>query len=559
MKTNRRGLLGLLGAGAAGGYASSALANQSAQVRFEHGVASGDPLSDRVILWTRVTLPAGHTAPVMVQWRVFDAATDQLVASGSIQTGRERDYTVKIDVTGLKPSTDYRFHFFAGEMASPVGRTRTLAADGVRPVNLAVVSCQLYPGGLFNAYEAIAAMPELDAVVHLGDYIYEYGASDSDYGMATGARLNRLPQPPHEIISLSDYRMRHAQYKSDTDLQAAHACAPFICVWDDHETANDAWMHGAENHQPENEGAFADRKANALKAYYEWMPIREVAAGKLPEAINRTFHFGELASLLMVETRLTGRTKALAYETDLTAKDGPEGEPVLDIEAFAALRNDPARSLMSAEQHNWLRSELKASKAAGKRWQLLGNQVVMARVQGPDVSKMMTPDQVAGLMAQIPEAYRDQFEQALFLFKMDMPFNMDAWDGYPADRERLYADFAEAQVQPVVLSGDSHAFWVNDLKDASGQKRAIEFGTAAISSPSIADALGGFPLGQALMQANEEVVFCDQSAKGFVHLTLSEAYAEARLMKVSTIFSKTFETTVLAAYRIQRDGNLIAL
>ncbi len=559
MKTNRRGLLGLLGAGAAGSYASAAMAKQAAQVRFEHGVASGDPLSDRVILWSRVTPPTGHAAPVMVQWRVFDAATDQLVANGSIQTGRERDYTIKIDVTGLKPATDYRFQFFAGEVASPVGRTRTLAADGVRPVNLAVVSCQLYPGGLFNAYEAIAAMPELDAVVHLGDYIYEYGASDSDYGMATGPRLNRIPEPAHEILSLSDYRIRHAQYKSDADLQAAHARAPFICVWDDHETANDAWLHGAENHHPDSEGAFADRKANALKAYYEWMPIREAAAGKLPEAINRSFHFGDLASLMMVETRLTGRTKALAYESDLTAKDGPDGEPVLDLEAFAALRNDPARGLMSGEQHDWLRSELKASKAGGKRWQVLGNQVVMARVQGPDVSKLMTPDQVAGLMAQIPQGFRDQFEQALFLFKMGMPFNLDAWDGYPADRERLYADFAEADVQPIVLSGDSHAFWVNDLKDASGQKCAVEFGTAAVSSPSIADVLGGFPLGQALMQANDEVVFCDQSAKGFVHLTLHPEHVEARLMKVSTIMAKPFETTVLAGYRVEKTGQLTRL
>lgn len=559
MKMNRRGLLGLFGAGAAGGYASAAMARQAPAVQFAHGVASGDPLIDRVILWTRVTPPQGFTGPVMVQWRVMDATTETVVASGHIQTGPERDYTVKVDATGLMPGHVYRYQFHAGEVASPVGRTRTLAAEGVAPVHLAVVSCQLYPGGLFNAYEAIAAMPELDAVIYLGDYIYEYGAAAGDYGMATGAALGRVPVPAHEIVSLSDYRLRHAQYKSDPDLQAAHARAAFICVWDDHETANDAWLHGAENHQPETEGEFATRKAHALMAYYEWMPIREAVAGKLPEAIYRTFHFGDLASLMMVETRLTGRTKALAYESDLATKDGPDGEPVLDLEAFDNLRHDPSRGLMSVEQHDWLRSELKASKAAGKRWQVLGNQVVMARVQGPDVSKLMSPDQVQGLMAQIPQAYRDQFEQALFLFKMGLPFNLDAWDGYPADRERLYADFAQAEVQPIVLSGDSHAFWVNDLKDASGRKRAVEFGTAAVSSPSIGDVLGGFPLGQALTQTNDEVVFCDQTAKGYVHLVLTPDHAEARLMKVSTIQAKPFETSTLAAYRVSPEGHLTAL
>ncbi|MEG2498417.1 alkaline phosphatase D family protein [Brevundimonas sp.] len=559
MKMNRRGLLGLFGAGAAGGYASAAMARQSPAVRFAHGVASGDPLSDRVILWTRITPPEGFVGPVMVQWRVLETVSETVVTSGHVQTGQDRDYTVKIDATGLKAGAEYRYQFFVGEVASPEGRTRTLAVNGVRPVNLAVVSCQLYPGGLFNAYEAIAALPELDAVVHLGDYIYEYGASASDYGMATGPMLNRIHEPAHEIISLSDYRIRHAQYKTDADLQSAHARAPFICVWDDHETANDAWMHGAENHQPETEGDFATRKATALQAYYEWMPIREAAAGQMREAINRSFHFGDLASLMMVETRLTGRTKALEYTSDLTAKEGPDGEPVLDIEAFAALRDDPSRAMMSSGQHSWLKNELAASKGTGRKWQVLGNQVVMARVAGPDVSRMMSAEQVAGLMAQIPEAYRDQFEQALFLFKMGLPFNLDAWDGYPADRERLYADFAEAGVKPIVLSGDSHAFWVNDLKDASGHRRAFELGTASVSSPSIADALGGFPLGQALMQANDEVVFCDQSAKGFVLLDLYEDRAEARLMAVSTIFAKPFETTVLARFNITPDEEISRL
>ena len=553
---NRRGLLGLFGAGAAGSLASATQAADLANVRFDHGVASGDPLVDRVVLWTRVTLPGDAEGPVPVRWTVLEAATDAVVASGLVETGPERDYTVKVDAAGLKPGRDYRYQFSVGQVASPMGRTRTLAEAGMKPVNLAVVSCQLYPGGLFNAYEAIAALPELDAVVHLGDYIYEYGSAASDYGMATGPMLNRVPEPAHEIVSLSDYRIRHAQYKSDPDLQAAHARAPFICVWDDHETANDAWLHGAENHQPEVEGDYAERKATALRAYYEWMPIREAAPGQLKAAIHRSFHFGDLASLMMVETRLTGRTEPLAYDRDLTARPGPDGEPELDLDAFRARLNDPARDLMDEAQRRWLRDELVASRTAGRPWQVLGNQVVTARVAGPDVSRSMTPEQVQALMAQVPEAFREQFEQALFLFSMGLPFNLDAWDGYPAGRERLYQTFAEAGVQPIVLAGDSPAFWVNELKDEAGQRRAVEFGTSAVSSPSIGEAIGGFPLGAALMQANAEVVFCDQSSKGFVLLNLDQDRAEAALMKVSTIHAKPFEVSVVKRFSVSREGRL---
>ncbi|MFE9083600.1 alkaline phosphatase D family protein [Brevundimonas sp. NPDC003935] len=552
MTMNRRGLLGLFGAGAAIG-ATPAMA-EADSVAFAHGVASGDPGTDRVILWTRVTPGEGFNGPISVTWRVLDG--EAVAASGRFETGPERDYTVKIDAAGLRPGRDYRYDFAVGETRSPIGRTRTLAAEGVTPVNLAVVSCQLYPGGLFNAYEAIAALPWLDAVVHLGDYIYEYGSEADAYGMVTGAALNRIPEPRHEIVTLADYRSRHAQYKTDADLQAAHARVPFICVWDDHETANDAWLHGAENHQPETEGDFAVRKAAALKAYYEWMPIREAAPGALKEAIYRSFHFGDVASLMMVETRLTGRTEALDYSKDLTAKEGPDGEAVLDLDAFRARLNDPERDLMGPEQRAWLTRELAASKAAGRPWQVLGNQVVTARVAGPDVSRTMTPDQIEGLMARVPEAFREQFEQALFLFKMGLPFNLDAWDGYPAGRERLYAAFAEAGVQPIVLAGDSHAFWVNELKDASGARRAIEFGTSAVSSPSIGDAIGGFPLGAALMQANDEVVFCDQSAKGFIVMTLTADRAEAALMRVSTILAKPFDVVQLKRFSLGLDGRL---
>lgn len=544
MTLHRRSLLGLIGAGAAGAASPVLAAAADGAVGFLHGVASGDPRPDGVLLWTRVT-PSDGARSVRVDWSVWRDGATGSAASGSVETDAGRDFTVKVPVTGLEPGVDYRFRFSAGATASPEGRTRTLPAGPASEAVLAVVSCSLYPGGLFNAYDAIARLDRVDAVVHLGDYIYEYGAEPDAYGMAAGARLGRAPLPPHEIVSLADYRTRHAQYKTDPDLQAAHARAPFICVWDDHEVANDTWKAGAENHQPAAEGDFGLRKAAALKAYFEWMPIREPVAGLAPESIYRSFDFGDLASLLMVETRLLARGQQLTYAHDLPmTAAGP------DVPGFEAKRNDPARDLLGDGQRDWIRSTLAASRASGKPWQVIGNQVVMARVKGPDVTKLASPVEIAVMMARLPADVRAQVQQATQLFKLGLPFNLDSWDGYPAGRERLYAAFADAGVQPIVLAGDSHAFWVNELKDAAGDRRAVEFGTSSITSPSPGDAVQGVPLGAALNMANDEVVLCDQSAKGFVLLTLTPTLAKAELHTVSTIFAKPYQSAVLKTFTL---------
>ena len=329
---------------------------------------------------------------------------------------------------------------------------------------------------------------------------------------------------------------------------AAHARAAFICVWDDHEVTNDAWAAGAQNHQPGTEGAFAERKAAALRAYYEWMPIREPKAGAMREAINRAFHFGDLATLAMVETRLLARAEQLSY-ADLTMT--ADGAP--DVAAFEARRNDPSRDLLGDDQRRWLTDTLAQSKAAGRPWQVLGNQVVTARVRGPQIDRMMPPEQVADLLAGLPADIRAQVEASIQLFKLGLPFNLDSWDGYPAARERLYAAFKIAGVEPIVLAGDSHAFWVNELHDDGGERRAVEFGTSSISSPSPADSIGGLPLGLALMAANsKEVKFCDQSSKGFVLLTLEREQATAELRAVSTITAKPYRASTVKRYRVAR-------
>lgn len=555
MRIDRRRLLSLAGAGAVGAAAPAAAHAQDAGgAAFLHGVASGDPHADSVVLWTRITPPAGSDRPLPVSWRVRALDGEAVVAAGRVEAGAERDFTVKVVAGGLEPGRDYRFDFTVGDLRSPEGRARTLPAGATPDVVMAVVSCQLYPGGLFNAYDAISKLDRLDVVVHLGDYIYEYGAGPDDYGMVAGAQLSRLPQPPHETVTLNDYRLRHAQYKSDADLQAAHARAPFICVWDDHEIANDAWMLGAENHQVESEGGFAARKAAALRAYYEWMPIREPQAGALQEAIQRSFHFGDLASLIMLETRLQGRARQLTYDA-LPMTAGPDGRPVPDVVAFEALRQTPARDLLGENQRHWLGRELAASHAAGRPWQIVGNQVVTARVKGPDVERMFPAEQVAALLAQLDPEVRRQVEGAIRLFKLGLPFNLDSWDGYPAGRERLYETFKAAAVQPIVLAGDSHAFWVNELHDAAGERRAVEFGTTSISSPSPGDHIGGLPLGAALMAANPEVRFCDQAAKGFIVLRLERDRAEATLQAVSTIFSRPYEVRVVKRFQVTPESS----
>ena len=246
-----------------------------------------------------------------------------------------------------------------------------------------MVCCSLYSNGYFNGYRAIADLAEVDAVIHLGDYIYEYGAADTAYGMGNGRKLGRIPEPMHDTVTLADYRRRHAQYKRDVDLQAAHARAPWICVFDDHEICDNPWKDGAANHHP-GEGPWVARKVAAIKAYREWMPIRD-PSGSLSETqaetVYRSFRFGRLAELIMVETRLLARSKQLDYRTDVPLD--AHGEP--DFAAFRARLDDPARELFGARQRQWLDGTLTASVADGVRWQVLSSQVLMARLGAPDL------------------------------------------------------------------------------------------------------------------------------------------------------------------------------
>ena len=401
---------------------------------FKHGVASGDPLTDRVMLWTRVTPPATRSAtgPIDVQWvMASDESLNQVVSRGTSPAAMERDFTVKVDAGNLLPGRTYYYAFTAGGERSPIGRTKTLPDRSDR-LRVASVSCANYPAGYFNVYRCLASRPDLDAVIHLGDYIYEFANGRYGDGSASG----RVPLPAGEASTLADYRGRYATYRSDIDLQEAHRLHPFIAVWDDHESANDAWSGGAPNHSAA-QGSWATRQAGAYRAYLEWMPIRESADPKIH--LYRSFRFGDLVDLVMLDTR--GLRDEQANGTD------------------AKKLADPSRSLLGATQEAWFFDELRASQRAGSRWRLIGQQI------------LFTPLIIPGL----PVA------------------NPDLWDGYAPARNRIFDFLAADKITNVaILTGDIHSSWAMDVArnpwtgydPATGSGSvAVELVTPAISSP----------------------------------------------------------------------------
>ncbi|MBK8837581.1 MAG: alkaline phosphatase D family protein [Hyphomonadaceae bacterium] len=530
-RLTRRGALGL---GAAGFSAAACTtlggeADYGGNAAFSHGVASGDPTQTAVILWTRVTPEAA--GPVPVKWNVArDAAMKDVVKTGVFITGSERDYTVKIDVDGLEAGQVYYYWFTAGKASSPGGVTRTLPATGMADYRMAVVSCSNWPFGYFNVYREIAKRGQssvIDAVIHLGDYIYEYGVTG--YGGVVGKELGRNHAPETEIVSLADYRARHAQYKSDPDLQAAHGVAPWFCTWDDHESANNSYRTGAENHQPETEGGWTERKAQAVQAYLEWMPVRDPVPGRPREAIWRKFDIGDLATLFLLESRLVGRGEDLTFDEMFMA---PDAERPAIAERLKAKINDPQRSMLGVEQEAWLADALKQSTAAGRKWQVLGNQVTMAKVRMPDLQSGLSADKYA----KVSQGSKRYYSTARYGFE----WNLDAWSGFPQARERLYAAAKAANARLVTLTGDTHTAWANQLHDNSGQQRGVEFGCTSVTSPGAGDSVPFEELNWLMPEANNEVLYYNAFAKGFTLLTLKTDEVEAEFVKVSTVRSRNY-------------------
>lgn len=465
------GVLGVVGAGAAAAQSSHLSSSGAAEApppveppppehgpAFQHGVASGDPVPESVILWTRLTpsvgaLPgSGVGAPTTVAWEVArDVGFSDVVTRGETMTDAANDHTVHVDPWGLAPSTVYYFRFrvvdgeFAGAV-SPTGRTQTAPALDSEPgeLNFAVASCANWESGFFAAYSDMASRGwagELDLCVFLGDYIYEYG--QGEYTAPAGAV--RLHHPAHETITLADYRVRYGRYRTDPDLQAAHGALPWAVTWDDHETANNSWRDGAENHSAD-EGSWYARRDAAMQAYFEWLPVRTTAPSREGH-LYRSLQFGNLVELTMMDLR--------TYRNE-------------DVYSFRAF-NDPDRTMMGSEQFSWLKTQVETSTA---QWNVLGNSVMMAP---------MALGNLEGSAATVRDLLGKGYN--------GIPLNPDQWDGYQADRARLLRVLSQQDAGTLFLTGDIHTEWANSVI-YNGSEIGVELVCASVSAPNVDEQLG---------------------------------------------------------------------
>ncbi|QWZ61749.1 alkaline phosphatase D family protein [Acinetobacter pittii] len=537
-----------------------------AQADFLHGVASGDPLQDKVILWTRLT-PVDLSASLKVTWEI--ATNDQFnqnLKTGMVQTTKTDDFTVKVDATGLQAGTTYYYRFRFGSKISPVGQTKTLPVS-TNKVSFAVCSCSNYPAGYFYVYREMAKQ-NVDVVIHLGDYIYEYGADG--YATEDAAKLGRtLPSDNNkEIIKLDDYRKRYSLYRQDKDLQAAHQRHPFIVIWDDHELANDTWRDGAENHQ-DNEGSFSTRKLEALQAYFEWMPIRPVSSTDHLN-IYRQFNFGSLVQLTMLDTRIIARDKQLEYKDYMTASG-------LDAQKFQTDLTDPKRTLMGYTQRDWLVDKLKQSTAI---WNVVGQQVLMSKMWipaellaslGQITSGGTSSDTLAKMTAQITELVTlklrlEQGDPTLTVQEKArvtklVPYNLDAWDGYYAEREFVYGKLAEFNKKIIVLAGDTHNAWTSYLYNQKGEYVGVELATGSVSSPGLEKYLS-IPLAQlqqfefAFTTLIDELAYCNLNQRGYLMVTLDDKQVQSDWIFVDSIKNAEYKVDSSRNYQLVLDTNL---
>lgn len=502
----------------AGGLAAAAPLSAQHRTGFTHGVASGEPGPDSILLWTRYRAAQDTTLTFELS---EDAGFTRVVAGGEATASSDNDWCVKAPVTGLPSGRWFYFRFLAGDgQSSCIGRTRTLPQGATSRFRLAVVGCSNIGFGWFNAYAHVCQADDADLVLHTGDYIYEYGAgtypSREQFLPARGALI-----PQTEIVALADYRARYASYRDDPDLQRLHQMFPMIHVPDDHETANDSYRDGAENHQPETEGSWDARKAAAMRARREWLPVSDD-----PWA---SYEIGDLATLFRLETRLEARSKP--FDLGSIAKRGG-GDPAAVLAAFKRFENeewrDPSRTLMGEVQERWLADGLRSSRRGGKVWQVLLQQVLMTSLKS-------SPDIAQGMTASVPDYIRKRILAGVVTAQAGLPFNMDAWDGYPAARTRLLNSAQNADANLIVLAGDSHNAWASELSN-QGAAAGIEFGGHSVTSPG---AEGYLPwikpkdFADQAVRANEQLKWADTGQRGYmlVELTPTRAISEYRFLQ----------------------------
>lgn len=578
---------------------------------FLHGVKSGDPLRDKLIIWTRITpldtqgnekefytTDKPHSEPDANKFPeplpvIFEVATDDkfqnIVNRGETYAKAASDFTVKVDVQNLHPETRYYYRFISGGAYSQIGTAKTLPPYYSSPnqVKFVVFSCANYPNGYFNAYDAASKVKDVDVALHLGDYIYEYGSYKDDdfvkkvpgYANKNAVKMGRvLPENNNmECVKLVDYRRRYKIYATDAGSQALHAKVPMIVIWDDHEVCNDTYKEGAENHNPDKgEGNYDERVRQALQAYYEWLPIRpldpnvnygEPPYPEDPRKIYREFSFGNLVSLYMLETRLTARTEAESTASMLVAAASDLG-----ILGFRNTLNDSNKKLIGDDQKKWLTDRVKRSQA---KWQVLGQQVVMGRMVLPihllyllpklkvNITELQT--YIADITAsvyddnyKIKPATEELFKNMLATFEdmvkektkiiadpkdtinaplyfgmqNPLPYNTDAWDGYNHEREEILKLFSEkTDSSLVVLAGDTHNAWANDLYLDNKDKTpvGVEFACSSVSSPGMEEYLGylgkqgKMPIVEnSVQKLCDGLKFCNLTDRGFMEVTFTQ-------------------------------------
>jgi alkaline phosphatase D len=509
------GLMGLGGLALPGGrLAAQALLDLTG---FTHNVASGEPGPDSVLLWTRFVNPAGGPSKVKVE--VSDSREfSRIVGGGEMVTGPWRDHTVKITVDGLAPGRWHWFRFIGPDGSiSPVGRTRTLPVGKVSRFNIAVFSCSNLGFGEFNAYGHAAARDDIDMWLHMGDYIYEYARGGYDGGAEFAKRIF----PSDEILTLADYRLRYASYRSDPQLQALHANFPMIPSTDDHEGANDMWEGGAQNHQPD-EGDWTNRKNAAMQVWREWLPVGEQPWKEYP--------IGDLATYYRTDTRAVGRSKPAWHGDQMRAAD--------PAKAFAEFRDgawrDPAMTMLGTEQESWLYKALARNRPI---WSVVGS--------GTNIGHFILPDNAMDWIPQdAPERNKNFARMGIAAGKAGLPNNMDNWGGYPAARERLFKAAQRADANLLVVTGDSHNAWAFDLPQ-EGKPVGVEFGGHSVTSPGFEQATGNIDkamIARSMVEKAKELRWVDTSNRGYMHLTLTPQAAVNEWVFMETVKSRTLAT-----------------
>lgn len=468
---------------------------------FYHGVASGDATQQSVYIWTRITTDESNPT---VEWSVAtDTNMMNVVRSGSVSTSSDRDFTIKTEVTGLQPDTYYFYEFKYDNKYSLRGRTKTLPLGDVSKVRLGIVSCSSFPHGFFNVYQVLQQRNDVDAIIHLGDYIYEYGKNE--YGDV------RVPDPETEILTLADYRIRYSMYRLDSMLMRLHQQYPFYTIWDDHEFADNAYVDGAENHTPATEGNWQIRKLAALKAYNDWMPMKDVES-EPSIRLYRKFSIGNLVDLFLIDTRISAR-KEQSIIASITGVD------------------DSTHYLLGPEQFEWLKNGLKNSTAT---WKLIGNQVMIA------------PFKV-----------------------INIAFNSDQWDGYPTERKKFFDMINDEGINNlVVLTGDIHSAWANDLPFGStpyvswsGQGSVgVEFVTTAVTSPAVplTGIFGNITqdaLSQIIRANNPHIKHNNFVNRGFNIVDFTNEKCQSDFYNIGTIASPNFNYSYQTSYYTERDSN----